>query len=314
MFCLNLMRIALELAKENPVYEGLATKFFQHYIYVGAAMKRMGPQGDCNLWDEEDGFFYDQICYPDGTYRKLRVRSLVGLVPVFAVERLERPWIEPFEEFETNLDWFLENRADLVAQVVNRVDQAGVATDVLTVVDPGQLTRILERVWDPHEFRSDHGLRSLSRHHAGSPLTFGDGEVRYEPAESDSKIKGGNSNWRGPVWMPTAFLMIESLRKLDKAYGESLCIRSYDGEQVTAGQMAQRFANDLIAIFTRDASGRRPMYGGVAKLQDDPHWRDHIAFFEYFHGDTGAGLGASHQTGWTALVASLIDEWRRERA
>jgi hypothetical protein len=314
MFCQNLMRIALELARTNHVYEGMATKFFQHYVYVGAAMKHMGGSDQQNLWDEHDGFFYDVLRCPDGEYHKLRVRSLVGLIPIFAVERLAQEWTKPFPSFDSSLNWFLENRRDLVSHSVNTVQENGSETRVLTIVTSAQLRRILARVWDENEFRSKYGLRSLSKHHQYHPFSLpqlGDKTVCYEPAEAVSKIKGGNSNWRGPIWFPTTFLMIESLRKLHKAYNNDLRITLANGETSTAGEMAEYFANALISIFARNEQGERPVFGNVRKFQDDPHWRDYITFSEYFDGDTGKGLGASHQTGWTALVASLIDEWRQ---
>ncbi len=316
MFCQNLMRIALELAKTNPVYEGMATKFFQHYVYVGAAMKHMGAQGDHNLWDENDGFFYDVLRYPSGHYEKLKVRSLVGLIPLFAVERLGEEWVKPFANFATSMNWFVENRQDIVSHCVNTsygIDPSTkeeVKTMVLTIVTKPQLSRILECVWNEHEFKSAYGLRSLSKHHQANPFVLGHNEVRYEPAEADCKIKGGNSNWRGPIWFPTTFLMIESLRKLDKAYARQAIMTDADGVEHTAGEMASYFANSMISIFTKDKNGRRPAFGQQSKFQNDPHWRDYVLFYEYFDGDTGKGLGASHQTGWTALVASLIDEWR----
>jgi len=312
MFCLNLMRIALELAKENKVYEGLATKFFQHYIYVGAAMKHRGGR-DYSLWDDQDGFFYDVLRYPDGSFHKFRVRSLVGLIPLYAIERLEVDWIKPFKEFTENMRWFSENRQDLVERASYRITHEGVDVHVLAIVDPEQTKQILERLIDPDEFLSDYGIRSLSKYHEQHPYVFGNSEVRYEPAESDNKIKGGNSNWRGPVWFPTSFLMIESLRKLGKAYGPRFCVPLPDGSgrEATLTEIAGGIANRLIRIFTRNEEGQRPVYGGSKKFQDDPNWRDYVLFHEYFHGDNGAGIGASHQTGWSALVASLIDEWRR---
>jgi hypothetical protein len=311
LFCLNMMRIALELARQNRSYEGLATKFFQHYIYVGAAMKRMGGR-NYNLWDEEDGFFYDVLRYPDGSFEKLRVRSMVGLIPLYAVERLEMTWISQFKEFTSNLNWFLENRKEIVQHCVNRVvHDDGEETLVLTIVDQDQLQKMLQRVWDPDEFLSDYGLRSLSKAHAASPFVLGDKQVSYEPGEADSKIKGGNSNWRGPIWMPTAFLMIESLRKLATAYGAGMTVTAKDGRVSPVTEIAASHAERLISIFRRNEAGRRPVYGNLEKFQNDPYWRDCLSFFEYFHGDTGVGLGASHQTGWTGLVASLIAEWRR---
>jgi len=310
MFCLNLMRIALELAKANSSYQALATKFFQHYIYVGAAMKKMGGRNH-QLWDEEDGFFYDVLTYPDGRYEKFRVRSLVGLIPLYAVERLEDRWIAPFAEFGANLRWFLENKKHIVQGVCHEVRRDGQSTHVCAIVDQAQMQGMLRRLLDPEEFLSPWGLRSLSRYHLAHPFRFGDREVGYEPAEARERIKGGNSNWRGPVWFPTSFLMIESLRKLGTALGPTFEVRGPDGVARNLWQVAEDLANRMIRIFTRDQSGRRPVHGQRRKFQEDPYWRDLILFHEYFDGDTGEGLGASHQTGWTGLVASLIDEWRR---
>ena len=309
MFCLNLMRIALELAKDDPVYEALATKFFQHYVYVAGAIKRMGNRG-YGLWDDEDGFFYDVLSYPDGRFRKFRVRSLVGLIPLFAVERLEEDWIRPFAEFRANFDWFMTHRKDLTEGVVHVVERGEKKTHVLTILDLDQFARIGQRITSPDEFLSDHGIRSLSKAHAREPFVFDGQSVGYEPAESRTRIKGGNSNWRGPVWFPMNFLFIESFRKLAKALGEGAGPTLPDGRVMPFPTAARDLADRLISTFTRDARGRRPVYGGTARFQDDPHWRDLLLFYEYFHGDNGAGLGASHQTGWTALVASLIDEWR----
>jgi hypothetical protein len=314
MFCQNMMRIALELAKENPVYEALATKFFQHYVYVGAAMKHMGGRDlEHQLWDERDGFFYDLLQYPDGRFQKFRVRSLVGLIPLYAIERLEEEWITPFREFKSNLEWFIENRQDLVRNCVTVVENDGQKVYVLAIVDTPQMHHLLERIWDPAEFRSDYGMRSLSKFHEQHPFAFEGNVIGYEPAESKEMLKGGNSNWRGPIWFPTNFMMIESLRKLGKAYGPRLEIDTpVEGEpNVTLNDMARGFADKLISVFTRNEQGERAVHGPYRKFQDDPHWRDLILFYEYFHGDTGQGIGASHQTGWTGLVASLIDEWRR---
>lgn len=311
MFCLNLMRIALELAKDNPVYEGLAIKFLQHYTYVANAMKRMGGR-NYQLWDEKDGFFYDILREPSGDFHKFRVRSLVGLIPLYAVERLELDWVHKFKDFTANLNWFLANRKDVVSDVVHTVRDGDKTTYALTIVNQGQLVRLMQRLWDTTEFLSKYGLRSLSQAHQREPFSFGGRTVGYEPAESMSKLKGGNSNWRGPIWFPTTFLLIESLRRLAKAFGPEFRFPTphTGGKPITFGEMAEELANRMIAIFARDAEGHRPVYGGTRKFQDDPHWRDHLLFYEYFHGDNGAGLGASHQTGWTALVASLIDEWR----
>jgi hypothetical protein len=311
MFSLNLLRIALELAQQEPVYEALAVKFFQHYAMIARAMKNMGGRS-YQLWDEDDGFFYDVLRYPDGKFTKFRIRSLVGLVPLFAVERLERTWIRKFPEFCQCIEWYIENRPGLVKDVVHKVERDGETTYVLTIVDSHQLVRILDRVWDPSEFLSDYGLRALSRAHLERPFVMDGCSVSYEPAEAIERLKGGNSNWRGPIWFPTTFLLIESLRKLSKAFGPGIRIngKSPTCPNATLPEATEQIANRLIRIFTRDASGRRAVFGGTEKFQTDPHWRDYLLFYEYFHGDNGAGLGASHQTGWTGLVASLIDEWR----
>jgi hypothetical protein len=312
MFCLNMMRIALDLAKENRAYESLASKFFQHYAVIGAAMKKMGG-GGYELWSERDGFFYDAMCYPDGSYDKFRVRSLVGLIPLFSIERLEECWMEPFTEFRANVHWFLENRQDIVQRCITTVENEEGTVHVLALLDTDQMRQVLQCIWDPAEFRSDYGLRSLSKHHEAHPYVFGERVVRYSPGESEEYIKGGNSNWRGPLWFPTTFLMIESLRKLRKAYGQEFTItsRTPDEGTVTLDEIARGFANRMISLFTRNTSGKRPIYGDMRLFQDDPHWHDCLLFYEYFHGDTGRGLGASHQTGWTGLVANLIDEWRQ---
>jgi hypothetical protein len=305
------MRIALELAKENPVYEGMAVKFFQHYVYVAAAMKHMGSR-DYQLWDEKDGFFYDVLRYPDGRFRKFRLRSLVGLIPLFAVERIEPEWIAPFKQFSGALDWFLKNRKDLVNGVVHTHQRDGKTVHALTIVDRHQLQRIMERTWCESEFLSDYGIRSLSKFHEQNAFEFEGNRVGYEPAESASKLKGGNSNWRGPIWFPTCYLLVESMRKLAQAFGPDfrMDVPASPGQPLSFLDMARQTANRLIALFKLDSAGRRPVYGGAKKFQEDPLWRDHILFYEYFHGDNGAGLGGAH-TGWTSLVAALIDEWRK---
>ena len=312
MFCLNLMRIALELARDNPVYEGMATKFLQHYVYVAYAMKNMGGR-DVQLFDSEDGFFYDVLRHPDGSSQKFRVRSLVGLIPLFAVERLELEWIEPFKEFTANLNWFLKNRRRLVDSVIHPLEGAdGKTTYLLTIVDIAQLRRLLGHAHDEREFLSRYGIRSLSKLHEAQPFEWDGRRVTYEPAESAEKLKGGNSNWRGPIWFPTTFLIIESLRKLGTAFGSRYLVETSGsgGQPIALQAIARDIARRMIDIFLLDKNQRRPVYGGAPKFADDPNWRDHLLFYEYFHGDNGAGIGASHQTGWTALVANLIDEWR----
>jgi hypothetical protein len=354
MFSLVMMRIALELSKTNSTYESLATKFFEHYVYIGAAMKML--HGNRTLWDAEDNFFYDVLRFGDGSVVPIRVRSLVGLIPLYGVERLEGKWIEPFPSFRENLEWFLKYRRDIVEHCVTTTRDEHDFTHVLSVVDKNQLQHLLARVVEPDEFLSAFGMRSLSKFHEQHPFTFGGASVGYEPAEAAVILKGGNSNWRGPIWFPTTFLMIETLRKLEKAFGHQVRVEVDDDvvrdelrdthdsratEGLGAGAsdvhvrgialapatapaaqtmgltgLAQMLADRLINIFVPDEEGYRPVYGprGTRKAElfaHDPHWRDLVLFHEYFHGDTGEGLGASHQTGWTGLVANLIDEWRK---
>lgn len=311
MFSLNMMRIALELAEENKSYEGLATKFLEHYVYIGAAMKQMGGC-EYQLWDEEDGFFYDVMRHADNSFDKFRVRSLVGLIPMFAVERLEAEWIKPFPTFRANFNWFSANRREFTQFSYHAANQDE-QTTLLSIPNQDQIRRILARVFDQQEFLSKFGIRSLSKVHDQHPFRYGHSEVRYEAAEAESKIKGGNSNWRGPIWFPTGFLMIEALRKLGKALGPEFKIAvSLDNhpEQVEMDltQLAHELAQRMIQLFLPDANGCRPIYGDDLRLQHDPYWREHILFHEYFHADSGFGLGAGHQT-WTNLVAALIDEW-----
>lgn len=310
MFCLNMMRIALELAKQESSYEFMAIKFFQHYAYIAGAMKKRANLG-ASLWDETDGFFYDVLKRPDGRLETFRLRSLVGLIPLFAVERLEAEWISPFRDFHNNLQWFLKNRRDLIEGIVHHTSNESGDTYALTILDQTQLKRTMGYLHNEEEFLSEFGVRSLSRYHLNHPFHFEGVDVIYEPAESDSKLKGGNSNWRGPVWFPTGFLLIESLRKLGKAFGGDLRIETpaSNGKPVTFHEIAKDIAMRMIKIFQRDPNGRRPFYGNESLFQNDPYWRDHLLFFEYFHGDNGSGLGAQHQTGWTGLIANLIDEW-----
>jgi hypothetical protein len=306
MFCLNLMRIALELAQCNKVYEGTALKFLEHYIYIGSAMKHMGGR-NYSLWDEDDGFFYDVLRYPDGRFEKFRVRSLVGIIPLYAVEELKLSSVEKLRDFRTNFLWFVKNRQALTQACCHAIQKDGEELFELTILDQHQLRRMMERLLDPAEFLSDYGIRSLSKYHHEHPFAFGNSQVRYDPAESENKIKGGNSNWRGPIWFPTTFLVIESLRKLGHGFEGNGVVGTAGDLPAVAGEIANR----MIRIFTRNDKGLRPVYGGTKKFQEDPHWQDLILFYEFYHGDNGAGLGASHQTGWTGLVAALIDEWRR---
>ncbi len=311
-FCLHMMRIALELAHYDRVYESMATKFFQHFIYIGGAMKKMGGR-DYQLWDEADGFFYDVMRYQDGSFHKFEVRSLVGLIPLFAVDVIEEAHVERLPMFLKDVQWFIRNRADLVGQACFMEQRQTGKHHVLSIVDRHQLSRLLERVWDESEFLSPGGIRSLSKFHELHPFRFGNGTVHYEPGEADVKIKGGNSNWRGPVWFPTSYLLIESLMRFSEALGPEFTVQAPagGGHALRPSDMAGEVANRMIGLFTRGPDGRRRIYGGTERFQNDPHWRDLLLFNEYFHGDNGAGLGANHQTGWTGLVANLIDEWRR---
>jgi mannosylglycerate hydrolase MGH1-like protein/glycosyl hydrolase family 63 len=308
-FCIYMMHIALELAKENSTYEGLATKFFQHYTFIGKAMKNVGGR-DFQLWDEKDGFFYDTLRYPNGEFHRFRVRSQVGLIPIFAVEVLHEDELKQHAAFKGNLDWFLKNRQALAKHACFQEKRDGKEILTLSIVDQHQLKRLLERLCDPNEFLSDYGIRSLSKYHREHPFQFGNSVVRYEPAEEDIKLKGGNSNWRGPIWFPTAYLIVEALTKYAQGFGPKFGLEGPDGQITNTSQMAEDIANRMINIFRRDSHGHRPVFGGARKFQEDPHWRDHLLFYEHFHGDNGAGIGASHQTGWTALVANLIDELR----
>jgi hypothetical protein len=314
MYCLNLLAIALELAKDNPVYEDVATKFFEHFVYIGEALNRLGGGAD-GLWDEDEGWYFDALHGPDGSRRAVRAITIAGLVPVLAVAVADPATLKGFRDFESRRAWFTEHRPELLRHITD-LGHRGVRDRLrLALVDSGKLARLLERAADPEQLMSPHGLRSVSRRLAGAPFVFDLGGVRftlgYEPGESTSAMFGGNSNWRGPVWFPTSFLMIESLRKLGKAYGPTLGVEVPGLPPMTVGEIAEQLANRLIRLFVRGEDGRRPIHGASKKFQDDPHWRDYVLFYEHFHGDTGMGLGASHQTGWTGLVASLIDEWRR---
>jgi hypothetical protein len=309
MYCLVMMRIALELAKENRAYEGLAVKFFQHYVYVAYAMKKMGRRS-YQLWDEQDHFFYDVLRYPDGHFEKFRVRSLVGLIPLFAVERLEHKWLEGFPVFRQNLEWFMTNRKHLTSDVIHPFHENGRDLLLLTIVNRDQLFRLLDYIWREDEFLSPFGIRSLSKVHEKKPFQHAGKTVQYEPGDACSKIKGGNSNWRGPIWFPTNFLLIETFRKLGTAFGPDFEVPLSGQRRMSFPKMCQELSSRLKRLFMPADDGHRPAFGGREVFRSDPHWRDALLFHEFFHGDTGAGLGASHQTGWTALIATLIDEWR----
>jgi hypothetical protein len=303
-FCLQMMRIALTLAERDPSYEGLATKFFQHFVYIARAIKTRDDVG-CPLWNEEDGFFYDTLIQADGSFTQFKVRSLVGLIPLNAVEWVTAEELERHPEFRKNFLWFIRNRPQLVADCVFPHEGGNY---LLSIVSEEHLARVLRYVWDPEEFRAEYGLRSLSKVHAKHPVVFKDKSITYEPAESVQKIKGGNSNWRGPVWFPTTYFLIASLEK----FGQGLNLKTrVNGEKpATLQEMARSFAERLIKLYA-NGSGEAPPALGRFPLAKDPGWKGLVRFYEYFHPETGEGLGASHQTGWTGLIANLIDNYRR---
>jgi hypothetical protein len=306
MYCLNLLAIALELACEEPEYEDVASKFWEHWVHIARAMNGLG------LWDERDGFYYDLLHLPDGSEAPLRVRSMVGLIPLYAVESFEPERLARFPAFVRRLEWFIDHRPDLTAGVACMRTPGQGGRRMFAVVDPERLRRVLAVMLSEAEFLSPHGIRSVSAVHRERPFTLEVNgmahRVTYEPAESSSPLFGGNSNWRGPIWFPVNYLLVESLRKFHAYLGDGFRVEcpTGSGRMLTLAEVADELAARLGAIFLRDARGRRPCFGGTELLQADPHFRDHLLFHEYFHGDDGAGIGASHQTGWTGLVADLL--------
>ncbi|MEO7085814.1 MAG: glucosidase [Gemmatimonadaceae bacterium] len=317
MFCLNMLAIALELAANDNAYEDVATKFLEHYFHIAHAINdRAAAAGDddSDLWDNEDEFYYDLLRLPDGSKTYIRTRSMVGLIPLLAVETMDPAVLDKLPAFRDHLEWFLVNRADLVGDAASVTRAGELNRRLFAVVSAPRLRAILRRMLDESEFLSPYGLRSLSRWHADHPyrLDIGGtiaGEADYEPAESRSGLFGGNSNWRGPVWFPLNYLIIESLQKFDWYYGPTFTVEYPvgSGQMLTLWEVSVQLSRRLISIFIRHRD-RRAVYGGVERFQHDVNWRDLIVFNEYFHGDNGAGLGASHQTGWTALVAKLIQQ------
>jgi hypothetical protein len=310
MYSLNLMRIALELAQHNHVYEDIATKFFEHFLHIAEAMTTMGD--GMGLWNEEDGFFYDVLNLPDGQMLPLKVRSMVGLIPLFAVETLEPDLCAKVPKFTERLDWFLNYRPDL-AGLVSRWNEPGKGERrLLSLLRGSRMKKLLRRMLDESEFLSDYGVRALSRHHAEHPYALEWNNQRftvdYQPGESASGLFGGNSNWRGPIWMPVNYLIIESLQKFHHYYGDDFKVEcpTGSGRYHTIDDVASELTVRLSNIFLRNRDGERPVFGSNRRLQDDEHFRDHVLFHEYFHGDSGRGVGASHQTGWTGLIAKLL--------
>ena len=315
MYCLNMMAIALELARTKPAYEDTATKFFEHFVWIARAMDSM-DDGRASLWNEPDGFFYDSLYTPNGDPVPLKLRSFVGLIPLFAVQTIEPDNFEFLPRFKRRVDWFIRYRPQVIKSISSLTEPGDKNRLLLSIVDREKLRRILTRMLDETEFLSDYGLRSMSKYYEREPYTFQTSDnrfaVRYEPAESTSNMFGGNSNWRGPIWFPLNYLMIESLQKYHKYYGDSFKVEMPSGSNnwVTLEQAATEISRRLMRIFLRDESndGRRAALGDSDYFQRDPQWRDYIPFHEYFHGDNGAGIGASHQTGWTALIAELIQQ------
>jgi hypothetical protein len=314
MYSLNMMAIALELADGNPAYEDMASKFWEHFLNIAKAMGHRGGQEGQSLWNEQDGFFYDVLHLPDGRPFPIKVRSMVGLIPLFAVETLEPERLERLPAFKRRLEWFIDHRPDLGSSVASMDAPGRGERRLLSVLDPAQLRRVLDVMLDEREFLSPFGVRALSCAHREQPYVLAvngtEHRVGYEPGESMTGLFGGNSNWRGPIWFPVNFLLIESLQKFHHYLGDSFKVEcpTGSGHLMTLWEVAAEISRRLSRMFLRNSDGRRPINGEIEKFHTDPHWRDLILFHEYFHGDTGAGLGASHQTGWTALVAKLLQQ------
>jgi hypothetical protein len=300
-FCLNMLEMALRLANRNPAYQGVALKFLEHFAAIAAALDE--------LWDEQDGFFYDRLRRRDGSVLPLRARSMVGLLPLFAAVKAEAALWQALPDFRQRALWFLRNRPSFARLL--RCYTRGSHPELIAAVDEERLRRVLARMLDEAEFLSPYGLRSLSRHHREQPLVVSldgaEARLGYEPAESASGLFGGNSNWRGPVWFPLNFMALESLRNLHAALGDGFQVELPTGSRRRAhlGEVADELERRLVSLFLPDARGRRPIFGD-SELFQRPDWRENLLFHEYFHGDTGEGLGASHQTGWTALIGLLI--------
>jgi hypothetical protein len=310
MFCLNMLGIALELAAHDPAYEDVATKFFEHFLYIAHAMNNLGRH-HLPLWDEEDGFYYD-LLHADGHQEYMRVRSLVGLLPVLAVTTIDPEVMAALPDFTSRMNWLMKEKSDLTDNIHSLGDAGRSDRRLLSILNPERLRRILERLFDEDEFLSPHGIRSVSRWHLEHPVRLDfrgmTHELRYTPGESATWLFGGNSNWRGPVWFPINYLIVESLQRFHHYFGEDFLIEvpTGSGNKMSLWDASVELSRRLVSLFMPDGSGRRPSNGGRDLFDFDPNWRQHVTFSEYFHGDNGSGLGASHQTGWTALVAKLI--------
>jgi hypothetical protein len=317
MYSLNMLTIAFELARENPAYEDIASKFFEHFLHITHAMNHLHHDENhdgLGLWDEEDGFFYDVLHFPDGKRIPIKIRSMVGLIPLFAVATIEVEYLFKMPGFNRRLLWFMRNRPELTMNVSCNGEGGACERRILSIVTPEQLKRILRIMLDEKEFLSPYGIRALSQYHKDNPFIFhvnGDvHRVDYEPAESSTGLFGGNSNWRGPVWFPVNYLIIEALQKFHHYFGDDFKVEcpTGSGKFMTLWEVSQDLSSRLIRIFELNASGHRPVFGDNLLFQEDPLWKDFIPFHEYFHGDKGTGVGASHQTGWTGLIAKLIQQ------
>lgn len=311
MYALNMMRIAMELAQYYQVYEDMAIKFFEHYLYIAEAMENMGEDKE-GLWNEEDGFFYDVLQLANGESVTLRLRSIVGLIPLFAVEIIDHHLLEKMPNFRERMDWVLKNKPELANLVSHWEEEGSGRKHLMSILRKTRLTKVLSRMLDEKEFLSSYGIRAMSKVYEENPFVFSvhgnKNVVYYTPAESDSRMFGGNSNWRGPIWFPINFLIVESLQRFHFYYGNSLKVElpTGSGDKKNLDEVAQDISNRLCSIFLKDESGQRAFNGGNYKFNYDEHFKDYITFFEYFHGDNGRGVGASHQTGWTATVAKLM--------
>ena len=317
MYSLNLLRIALELSTYNPVYQDMATKFFEHFLYIAGAMASMGD-GSSGLWDDLDQFYYDVLRLPNNGNIKLKVRSMVGLIPLFAVEVLDHVILEAVPEFAKRLNWFLNNRPDLASLVSRWQEKNEDEKHLLSLLRGHRMKKILQRMLDESEFFSDYGIRAVSKYHGEHPYEYWLENtcfsVKYTPGESTTNLFGGNSNWRGPIWMPVNYLLVESLQRFHYYYGDDFKIECPTGSGVymTLNEVADEISKRLSALFLVNKNGKRPFLGDNNKMQTDPNFKNYILFYEYFHGDSGRGVGASHQTGWTGLVAKLLQPKREE--
>ena len=313
MYCLNMLAIALELAREDSAYEDVASKFFEHFVYICRAINNLGNEG-FSLWDPQDGFYYDVLHPERGKPFPLKIRSMVGLAPLLAVETLDSDIIDKLPGFKRRMQWFIENRPEFSEHLETQTTEDGRVLRFLSLVNRYRLRQVLRYMLDEQEFLSPHGIRSLSQFHRDHPYRLSvhgmEHQVDYEPAESSTGLFGGNSNWRGPIWFPMNFLLIESLQKFHFYLGDTYKVEcpTGSGQRHTLWEVASELSRRLSHLFLRNGDGQRPVYGGTEKFQTDPHWNDLILFYEYFHGDIGAGLGASHQTGWTGLVAKLLQQ------